>query len=219
MRTKTLLLTAALAAAGIASSMAQAVYSVNAVGYVNLSIPHGFSIIGNPLDNKASGNKISSLLTGVSEGTAVYRFVNSQFSINNFAQDDSGNLVWDNPNDVINPGEGFFINNPSATAATVTFVGDVPTGSLDTTVKKGFNLLASKVPQSGQLDTVLKYPAGEGDAVYLFRNGKYAPASNYAQDDSGNLVWDNVPVPNVGEGFWVLAQTAKTWHRDFSVNQ
>ena len=47
MRTKTLLLTAALAAAGVVSSMAQ-VYSVNSVGYVNLTLPNGFSMIANP---------------------------------------------------------------------------------------------------------------------------------------------------------------------------
>ena len=39
MRTKTLLLTAALAAAGAATSMAQStIYSVNAVGYANITI-------------------------------------------------------------------------------------------------------------------------------------------------------------------------------------
>ena len=48
MRTKTLLLTAALSAAGIATSMAQ-VYSANAVGYVNKLIPTGFSMIANPV--------------------------------------------------------------------------------------------------------------------------------------------------------------------------
>src|SRR3954468_1352288 len=48
MRTKTLLLTAALAAAGAASAMAQNVYSVNAVGYVNKSVVHGYSIVANP---------------------------------------------------------------------------------------------------------------------------------------------------------------------------
>ena len=46
MRTKTLLLTAALCAAGIATSKAQ-VYSVNAVGYVNTALVKAFvSAIG-----------------------------------------------------------------------------------------------------------------------------------------------------------------------------
>src|SRR5439155_26780565 len=50
MRTKTLLLPAALSAAGLASATAQ-VYSVNAVGYVNVSVPaHKLAILGVPLN-------------------------------------------------------------------------------------------------------------------------------------------------------------------------
>src|SRR5688500_4600203 len=59
MRTKTLLLTAALSAAGIATSMAQ-VYSVNAVGYVNTQLVPGFSLVSNPLNN-TTGNTIQNL--------------------------------------------------------------------------------------------------------------------------------------------------------------
>ena len=47
MRTKTLILTAFVGALGIAGASAQ-VYSVNAVGYVNKSLPKGFSIVANP---------------------------------------------------------------------------------------------------------------------------------------------------------------------------
>ena len=50
MRTKTLLLTAFVGALGFTAAQAQ-VYSVNAVGYVNKSIPAGFSIVANPLNN------------------------------------------------------------------------------------------------------------------------------------------------------------------------
>src|SRR5687768_8351279 len=50
MRTKTLLLTAALAAAGLTSSMAQ-VFSVNAVGFVNVTVPaSSFALLANPLN-------------------------------------------------------------------------------------------------------------------------------------------------------------------------
>src|SRR2546425_4660532 len=44
MRTKTLILTAALAAAGAAASFAADVTSVNYVGYINGPIPTGYSI-------------------------------------------------------------------------------------------------------------------------------------------------------------------------------
>ena len=60
MRTKALLLGAAVGAIGLATSMAQ-VYSVNIVGYVNTTIPTGFSIICNPL-NATGGNTIGNVM-------------------------------------------------------------------------------------------------------------------------------------------------------------
>ena len=78
MRTKTLLLTAVLSAAGLASSLAQgAVYSVNAVGYVNLTVPAGLSLIANPLD--ATDNTIANVLK-VPAGTQIYKFNGTGFT-------------------------------------------------------------------------------------------------------------------------------------------
>src|SRR2546426_805740 len=72
MRTKTLLLTAALTAAGALTSMAQ-VYSVNIVGYINLSIPRGFSMIANQL-NATPDNTLETLMPTMPEGTIIYKF-------------------------------------------------------------------------------------------------------------------------------------------------
>ena len=47
---KALLFMAALGAAGIATSVAQS-FSVNAVGFVNQTIPNNFSMIANPFKN------------------------------------------------------------------------------------------------------------------------------------------------------------------------
>jgi hypothetical protein len=81
MRTKTLLLTAALCAAGIATSKAQ-VYSVNAVGYVNTSLLKGFNLVSNPLDNKATdGNKIKNLFASLPAGAQVFFFDGTKYSI------------------------------------------------------------------------------------------------------------------------------------------
>src|SRR5689334_14692664 len=56
MRTKTLLLTAALSAAGLLPSMAQ-VFSVNAVGYVNQSVPaNGLAILAVPLNGNPNNS-------------------------------------------------------------------------------------------------------------------------------------------------------------------
>src|SRR5947209_7927276 len=72
MRTKTLLLVAALSAAGALTSTAQ-VFSVNMVGYINLNIPKNFSLIANQLNNQPN-NTIATLLPAPPDGTVVYKF-------------------------------------------------------------------------------------------------------------------------------------------------
>jgi hypothetical protein len=214
MRTKTLVLTAVLGLAGGIAAMAQSVYSLNAVGYVNTVIPKGFSIIANPLN--ASTNKLSSLITGAPDGTVVYTYANSAFqTIANYSPDDNGNLYWDNDPTIV-PGDGFYIYNPSD-EFTNTFVGEVETGALSNPITVGFNIKASIVPQAGQLDTDLGYTPSDGDVVYLLRKGVFS-ICNYAPDDNGNLYWDNIPNVNVGEGFWLFTPTAKTWQRNFTLN-
>ena len=79
MKTKTLLLAAALAATGAVSGVAQTVYSVNAVGFVNLVIPPGFSINSNPLN--AADNSVAALFPSVPVGSAIYKFVGGSFVV------------------------------------------------------------------------------------------------------------------------------------------
>lgn len=210
MRTKTLLLTAALAAAGVVTSVAQTVYSVNAVGYVNLTIPSGFSIIANPLDAGAGNNTVSKLFASAPEGTTIYKYTGSTFTLNVL---DLGE--WSNPNETIEPGEGVFIRIPGSTDATITFVGEVKQGDLSNPLPAGFSLKSSQVPQSGQLDTVLGFPAAEGDTIYMFN----AASDTYSLHVYDLGEWSSAPVPAVGQGFWVRKVAATTWTRNFSVNQ
>jgi len=138
MRTKTLLLTAALSAAGIATSMAQtAVYSVNAVGYVNKPIVAGFNLISNPLI--ATDMKISTLFAGLPDDSVVYKYVpGSGFA----STTKDGAFLGANANLTVAPGEGVFVRSPSA--VTVTFVGEVPQNSngqpLTTPLVAGFQI-------------------------------------------------------------------------------
>jgi len=215
MRTKTLLLTAALVAAGAASSMAQ-VYSVNAVGYINLSIPKGFSIIANQL-NASPNNQISTVLGNPSKAVVAYTFRNAtgDYTINGYDPDFQS---WDDPTQVIAPGTGVFINNPTVGNVAITLVGEVPQGALSTPVPHGFSLVASQVPQAGLIQTDLGYtPSSTGDTVYRFNNatGTYL-IYNYDPDFAS---WDPEPPMNVGEGCFVFRSgTASTWTRNFTVN-
>jgi len=210
MRTKTLLLTAALGAVSIATAMAQ-VYSVNAVGYVNVIIPKGsWKILNNPLDNKAD-NKIAALMSTAPDDCVVYVWSSGWKTSTMFLG------TWDTEL-TLAPGTGFwFYNPPTATDYTVTFVGDVMQGSPiipSLSVPVGFSIQGSQVPQLGKLVTDLGFPApGDDDEVYQWSGG-------WAVSTFGFGAWDpSEPSIGVAEGFWYNNKNAaKTWSRTFNVN-
>ncbi len=218
MRTKTLLLTAALSAAGIASSLGQ-VYSVNSVGYVNVTIPEGpgittFALTVNPLNN--GGNTVAEVLPDVPNGTQIFKFTSGAFeSANTFIFGS-----WDNPNQVIAPGDGFFIgldNGEISGSATITFVGEVPQGQLSNPLPAGFSIRGSQVPQAGLLTMDLGFPDAFGDQVFKF--DRAAQSYSDAFTSFGGGAWDPTePTLDVGESAFVFKDTASSWDRDFSVN-
>jgi hypothetical protein len=212
MRTKTLLLSAAVGVAGLVAASAQTVYSVNSVGYVNSTFPVGFSMIANPLDAGTGNNTVSALLDPAlfAEGTTIYKF---NPSTSNYTLNVVDFGAWTLPDMTLNPGEGVFINVLSS-PVTVTFVGEVPQGDLTQALPAGFSIQASQVPQEGQLDTVLGFPATDGDVVYLFDNG----ANGYTIHAFDFGDWSTPPVPSVGESFFVNKIAATDWTRSFSVN-
>jgi hypothetical protein len=172
MRTKTLLIAAATLAAGLAISMAQAVYSQNVVGYVNVPLPAsstagGFKIIANPLNG--TNNTLATIIPNPPVGTKAYLYNNSTLlTVAVFGPDDDNNNNWGgDAGAVVAPGKAFWIQNPGA-ATNLTFVGEVPQGSLTNIVPAGFSLRSSIVPQGGQLDGVppgLGYPAVVGSTI------------------------------------------------------
>jgi uncharacterized membrane protein YeaQ/YmgE (transglycosylase-associated protein family) len=211
MRTKTLLLAAVLSAAGVASSLAQ-VYSVNAVGYVNVTLTSGLNLICNPLKVTA-GNDLTHVLplTDADIGTTVYTY-DTSFHSSTFLGSVTGWL----PNLTVAPGQGFFIN--IVAGKTVTFVGEVPQGAdSNISVKNGLALISSPVPQSLVLDQ-MAFPAELGDTVYFFRGSPKAYVNaTYLGSPTGWLPAANA-TPAVGEGFWSSKANAGTWTRNFSVN-
>jgi hypothetical protein len=209
MRTKTLLLTAALSAVSLTTSMAQQVFSVNAVGFVNVPVPPGFSMIANPLN--APTNTIPALFAGVPDGTIIYKFDGTSFSVNAL---DLGE--WSAPTQELKPGEGAFIRNPGTAPFTVTFVGEVVQGNQSNPIPAGFSIVSSAWPSSGKLDTDLKFPAVDGDIVYQFSNAQ----NTYVIHALDLGEWSaGVPTPAVGESFFVKKVAAAAWTRNFSVNQ
>jgi hypothetical protein len=230
MRTKTLLLTAALFAAGLGVSMAQSVYSVNAVGYVNVTLRPGYNLIANPLNG--TNNVISTVIPAASlpDDVQVLTWNNSAQSFNQ-AVFTAGGVWYDqggNPDtSVLNPGRGFFVYLPGSTNVTVTFVGEVPQGGLTNSISANYGFYSSIVPQSAGLST-MGFP-GVLDMQYL-------PWSSTAQAYGQALVYVGVqpgfasgwadqggnpvdPTPAVAEGFVIFNPgAAVSWGRTFSVN-
>jgi hypothetical protein len=148
MRTKTILLTAALSAVTAASTMAQ-VYSVNVAGYVTVTTPvNTLTLLANPLNDGT--NDTTSLLGTMPNKSSVQLWNGVGFT---GATKGGTPSVW-TPNLPIPVGTGFFLKTP--TAQTNIFVGSVivgpgqsTTNSLPTTLV----LVGSAIPFSGTLSS------------------------------------------------------------------
>jgi hypothetical protein len=164
MRTKTLALSAVLGMLGTASLVAQQnVYSLNAVGYINVTLPVGYSVITCPL--------ICGVSAGVSPGTFVTNDLNVLFPASNSLYNGASVLTWNQGgvgfvtsdnyaagswanggNDIsLPPGTAVFFGNGTGATLHATFVGTVPQGSLTNTLVPGYNLVGSMVPTSGDM--------------------------------------------------------------------
>jgi len=213
MRTKTTLLTAALVAAGAATSMAQ-VYSLNVVGYINVTLTNGFQMVSCPLQG-SSGNTIASLIPNPPNQTTVYKFSN----VGGYTQDSFLTGVgWLSGGGItLNPGEGAFINLPGGpgTSATLTFVGTVPQGALSTPLSAGFQIVSSQVPLNGTLQNTLKYTPKNQDTVYIFDpvSQSYTQASYI----TGPGWLPSEPSVAVGQAFFLSTASSGSWDNNFTV--
>jgi len=238
MKIKALIITAALVVASVASSMAQ-VYSANAVGYVNMSLPAGLSLIANPLNNGDNSLNTVLPLADDAAGTTIYRFDASAQNYGEAIQFIPGGLGWftNDPRPewlVLAPGEGFFIQ--ALIALNVTFVGDVPQGNLSNPMPGDFKLSirSSQVPQEAPIGHLadntgakvgLEFPALTGDTLFLWDAGiqNYAEAWQYLDAvgwlQGSNIVADGPTIP-VGSAFFVqkTGPGTQNWTRAFSVN-
>jgi hypothetical protein len=254
MRTKTLALSAVLGLLGSASVMAQNVYSVNAVGYINVTLQPGFNIITCPL---IVGTEVNGSVTVTNDlnllfpnpypalpyqGAQVYQFNNG----GGFGSSDIGNSYsagWANGGKDVSlpPGTAVFFQNPHAIGGaieTATFVGTVPSGTISTHLPKGYSLVGSAVPVSGDLVTssisAVDSFAQSGDVVLFFNPAKAGQfQSGFASDAYSYGSWqgfspvgpnegvNNDPVvPNPYEGFFYQNNSgaSETWSETFSVN-
>ncbi len=209
MRTKTLLLTAALSAAGVLSSMA-VVTSVNVVGYINVSVPVGFSFIANQL--VAASDTVANLIPAPADGTVLYTWGPAGFAANPYNL--FGDNTWDDATVKLSVGSGGLIFNASPAPFTITFVGEVKQGSLSTAIEPGFQFVSSQVPQEGSL-SALNFTPTSGDVVYQWGPNGFE-ASSF--DLFGDKTWDpSEPTLKVGQSVLLNSATGVNWDRNFVV--
>jgi hypothetical protein len=213
MRTKALFVAAATGIAALTTSLAQ-VYSVNVVGYINIDLANGFTMIANQLDN-GNGNLIVDVIGDqLDDGTIVYKWNGAGYDILTY------DLIWDGTPSALAgtlaPGEGAFVRAPAA--KTITVVGEVMEGANDVSIAAGFNIISSVAPVSTDLSAAgASWPAVDGDLFYVWDQAKNGGAGGY-DIITYDLIWDPAPlVLEVGKSAWVRTAAAKTWTRDFSV--
>jgi len=212
------LLCAAVIAAGAFTVMAQNVYSLNIVGYVNVPVPSGYSILANPLSAGVT-NGANEIMPTV-DGSFLLLWENNAYGYYGY---DSGFGGWIDANlnpispPELPPGVGFFYYNPGS-ATTVTFVGQVvpdPGVTNSMALPAGYSLAGTPMPVSGTLggapttgDPVapgtVNMPIIDGEFMLKW-NGQY----NYFGYDSGFGGWIDAnlnpiaaPTVNPGEGFF-----------------
>jgi hypothetical protein len=203
MRTKTLLFSAAVGAAGMLAASAQ-VYSVNSVGYINLNLPSGFSMIANQLN--AADNHLSAILPNAEAGDTVFKWNGTGFD----SYISIGGGTW-LPDVELVPGEGAFIQ--VANPLTVTLVGEVPQGALTLSMPAGLSIISSMVPQSAPLGS-LGLPADAGDTIFAWNGSGY---DSYISIGGGAWLPEDY-APAVGESVFISRASAADWVRNFSVN-
>jgi len=216
--------------------MAQSVFSVNSVGYVNVTLSPNYTLISNPLNG--TNNNIKTIMPVAPDQSQSLRWnpVTQHFAgIDTYyvvPEDTTLNGWYDsglNPSvSVINPGESFFFFNPGASTS-ITFVGDVPQGNLTNTLSPNYSFRSSIVPQSASLESI-GFPAVDQLQYFTWNpvTQHYSGIYTYyivPEDTTLNGFYDSglnrvFPTPDVGQGFVIFNPTASNvqWGRTFSVN-
>jgi hypothetical protein len=236
MRTKIALLSAALVAAGVASSMAQSnVYSLNVVGYVNINVTTGYNLITLPLLNADNTSAVNSVLTNttpvvpgactVSSWDPVHvKFNDALFAGGDGNWYDGSYSYLTNLPGGLPPGKGFFFYLPTPaqqvasgdpapgiTSLTLTVVGTVLQGTNTYPVTAGYDFYGNFEPVSGDL-TTNGLPVVDASFIttwngHAYNNASFGLGTNDSSYDSmGNIVGNPAPYPVFADGGYNVVQ-------------
>lgn len=221
MRTKSMILGAALLAAGVASSMAQSnVYSLNVVGYVVQATNAGGSALLITIANQLNtGNDVlSNVIQSPPNFTSFYLWDTntSSFDTSTFVFGSwSANLGF-------TQGQGAFVGIPAGTTFSNTFVGQVQQGLLTNKLNSGLTMTSSQVPLAGTADSLGLTAAISGTSFpavlkWNVANQSYDNYSYVFGSWGGPGGSTNSPAINVGESFFTSLSGAASWVTNFTV--
>jgi hypothetical protein len=208
MKAKTLLIAAAALAAGVMHSQAQ-VYSQNIVGYINVPLPVGYSMIGNQLDLDGTGTNNSiytAVGTNLPVNTQILAWNGSAFSSSKLTPKGAWSLNNMVVSNAMQPGSGFFINVPVAT--NVTFVGNVITGTNTYPIVAGYQVVAPSGPVAGTLDTTNGYTPTKNDQLLVWNGTAYV---SHKYTGTAWLGTGGDPQLIVGQAVFLNAATSTNW--------
>jgi hypothetical protein len=211
MRTKTLLLTAAALAAGLATSMAQSnVYSVNVVGYINKTFAsNALEMVENPLTDGT--NTLNSVLGSLQTGSVAFVWNGAGYDVASKPKS-----VW-NPNLSVPTGIGFFVKR-MGDAGTNTFVGSVVanTGASVTNHLTGgmLTLTGSMLPYADTLNgtNLGLADAPQNSVIYKWNGAGYDVASK------PKSLWNPNLSIGVGDAFFIKSAADYDWVQTLSGN-
>jgi hypothetical protein len=192
------------------------------VGYANVPLPEGSSLVANPLDF-AGGNSVTNVIgRQLPVNTSIYTWNGATYNQSIYAKNKAGTDTNWTPAIDLNPGAGAWIITPAGSGSrTNTFVGEVLQGALtnpNIPAGGGVALLGSQVPQAGALTANLGYQPLLNDSVYEWTGSTFSQ-SIYSKNKAGTATnWvPSDPNISVGEGFWLSTSAGATWVRNFTV--
>jgi hypothetical protein len=205
--------------------MAQ-VYSVNVVGYVNVTLPGLlFKGIGNPLN--APTNTLAALIPNAPNQSTFSKFNGVGFDIYTkvgpviLPPNGGWTLGGVAADTSMNVGEGGLFQANST--FTNTFVGEVLQGNLVNPFPAGLSIRASQVPQSADATVLGLTAAAPAQSLVLkVRADNSAPFYDTYTRGTNAIVfptgWNpSPPVIDIAEAFFLNAQSAGSWNRSFTV--
>jgi hypothetical protein len=225
MRTLKALACAAALTAGLGTAVAQNVYSLNVVGYYNVTLTNNqFWIVANQLNT--TNNQIQYVIPTAQDFTTVYKWNGSSYGINQYVSPANYGNGWDHPTDTLNPGEAAMIKDPGTGGGqTLTFVGEVLQGALSNNIPTDALCFRSySVPMAATL-AAASVPGEDFDITYVWTGRNYGIVTTYTSPANYGNGWDsdgsgNGPLLAVGQGFGYKkypANHGNAWIQNFTV--